>query len=327
MKETVMVSVLTTAYNHAPYIAQALDSFLMQKTDFKFEVIVHDDASTDGTADIIRQYAEKYPEIIKPIFQTENQYSQGNSPYDYMDPYIRGKYIAQCEGDDYWCDKNKLQMQFDYMENHPECSYCFCNSYDVDVDGKVIGEKRPAKESRVFNSEEIIRASGDFCANAGSFYRTSDIESVESFIPQTEVGDVPLRCLLALRGNAYGFQNVMVCYRRFVPGSWTQRVQKSRDRDGIIEWKSSLLDFYKYYREIAEEKYRNVIDEMILKTEFSLFVEKNDWKKIREPAFRQHFACLSRRAKTIVFVKFYFPWAIKGVRLVRYGKKGLSRKY
>ena len=94
----VMVSILTTAYNHAPYIAQALDSFLMQKTDFPFEVIIHDDASTDRTADIIRKYAEKYPDIIHPIFQTENQYSKGADVYKFMTPLIRGKYIAQCEG-------------------------------------------------------------------------------------------------------------------------------------------------------------------------------------------------------------------------------------
>ena len=123
--EPIMVSIRCLVYNHEPYIRQCLDGFVMQKTNFRFEAIVHDDASTDGTAAIIREYAEKYPDIIKPIFETENQYSKGNGALrKIMDAHMRGKYIALCEGDDYWIDPLKLQKQVDYMEEHPECSMC-----------------------------------------------------------------------------------------------------------------------------------------------------------------------------------------------------------
>ena len=132
----IMVSVLCLAHNHEQYIAQALESFVTQKTDFRFEVLVNDDASTDGTADIIRQYAEKYPDIIVPFYQEKNLFSQGIVIYDKVFyPVARGKYFASIEGDDYWCDPMKLQLQVDYMEAHPECACCVHNTVIRTVGG------------------------------------------------------------------------------------------------------------------------------------------------------------------------------------------------
>lgn len=123
--QPLMVSIRCITYNHEPYIRECLEGFVMQKTNFRFEAIVHDDASTDGTAAIIREYAEKYPDIIKPIFETENQYSKHDGSLGrIMDAHLHGKYVAMCEGDDYWIDPLKLQKQVDYMEAHPECSMC-----------------------------------------------------------------------------------------------------------------------------------------------------------------------------------------------------------
>ena len=123
--DTPLVSINTLTYNHAPYIRQCLDGIMMQKTTFPFEVLIHDDASTDGTADIIREYEVRYPDIIKPIYQTENHYSKGFSiNKEFMFPRIRGKYVAFCEGDDYWIDPLKLQKQIDFLESHPDYSIC-----------------------------------------------------------------------------------------------------------------------------------------------------------------------------------------------------------
>ena len=114
-----LVSIRCLVYNHEPYLRQCLDGFVMQKTNFPFEAIVHDDASTDGSAAIIREYAEKYPDIIKPIYETENQFSKRDgSLARALDAAMHSgsKYVALCEGDDYWTDPNKLQMQVDMME-------------------------------------------------------------------------------------------------------------------------------------------------------------------------------------------------------------------
>ena len=122
----IVVSIVSLAYNHAKYIRQCLDGFIMQKTHFAFEVLIHDDASTDGTADIIREYELKYPNIIKPIYQTENQYQKGVAiGATYLYPRVQGKYIAECEGDDYWTDPFKLQKQVDFMEQHPDYGLCY----------------------------------------------------------------------------------------------------------------------------------------------------------------------------------------------------------
>ena len=121
-----MVTIRCITYNHEPYIRQCLEGFVMQKTNFRFEAIVHDDASTDGTADIIREYAEKYPDIIKPIYETENQHSKRDgSLRRIMDAHTHGKYVAICEGDDYWIDPLKLQKQVDFLENHSDYGMCY----------------------------------------------------------------------------------------------------------------------------------------------------------------------------------------------------------
>lgn len=125
IKQSPLVSITCLTYNHAPYLRQCLDGFVMQKTSFPIEILIYDDASEDGTQDIIREYERKYPDLIKPIYQTENQYSKGvKVEFVYNYPRAKGKYIAFCEGDDYWTDPNKLQKQIDFLERHQEHVMC-----------------------------------------------------------------------------------------------------------------------------------------------------------------------------------------------------------
>ena len=133
MNDDVVVSVLCTAYNHEKYIRSALDGFVNQKTNFRYEVLINDDASTDHTAAIIAEYEAKYPDIIKPVYQTENQYSKGVHIFQtILFPIAKGKYIAVCEGDDYWCDENKLQKQVDFLESHEGYAACVHNTRLMD---------------------------------------------------------------------------------------------------------------------------------------------------------------------------------------------------
>ncbi|WP_432671698.1 glycosyltransferase [Flavobacterium sp. SM2513] len=115
-----LVSISCITYNHVNFIRECLDGFLMQKCNFDFEILIHDDASTDGTSDIIREYYDKYPNIIKPIIQVENQWSRGirKMTLTFNIPRAQGKYIAMCEGDDYWTDPLKLQKQVNFLENN-----------------------------------------------------------------------------------------------------------------------------------------------------------------------------------------------------------------
>lgn len=137
--EQPIVTVWCLAYNQKDFIRDALEGFVMQKTTFPFEVIVHDDASTDGTTAIVQEYARRYPDIIKPVIETENQWQKGGLKHiiNVMNEnYRNGKYIAFCEGDDYWTDSNKLQRQVDFLDNNPDYSMCFHSAkkkYETDA--------------------------------------------------------------------------------------------------------------------------------------------------------------------------------------------------
>lgn len=128
--QTPLVSICCQTYNHVSYIRECIEGFLSQQIDFPIEILIHDDASIDGTADIIREYENKYPGLIHPIYQTENQYSKGVRipPINYK--RARGKYIAFCEGDDYWTEPLKLQWQVDFMEANPDYTLT-CHRYDI----------------------------------------------------------------------------------------------------------------------------------------------------------------------------------------------------
>lgn len=215
------VSVYCLAYNHGKYIRDALEAFVSQETTFKYEVIVHDDASTDNTADIIREYAEKYPDIIKPIFQTENQYSKGvRISETYIFPLIRGKYIAICEGDDYWTDKNKPQKQVDFLNSHPDYIACTHNTKRIFMNTD--------EEEIMYSSQNKEITLKDVSASGGAAYHTSSLmyrvcrKNRPRFTTIIKnVGDYPLSIYLALSGRIMFFGEVMSVYRFGAKGSWT----------------------------------------------------------------------------------------------------------
>ena len=122
-----LLSVFVLTYNHINFIRECLDGILMQKTNFPLEIIIHDDASTDGTQEIIKEYEQKHPDLIKAIYQKENQYSKKGIGHIFNSNFelVRGKYLALCESDDYFTDENKLQIQVDFMESNKDCSVSF----------------------------------------------------------------------------------------------------------------------------------------------------------------------------------------------------------
>lgn len=123
------VSIVCNFYNHANYAEKAILSFLEQKTNFEVEILLHDDCSDDETPSIIRKYEFEHPDKIKPIYQKENQGKKGvNNWIEYQFPRAKGKYIALCDGDDYWTDPLKLQKQVDFLEEHPDCSITGSNA-------------------------------------------------------------------------------------------------------------------------------------------------------------------------------------------------------
>lgn len=154
-----VVSVICLTFNQAKYIEDAFRGFLIQKTDFVFEVIVHDDASTDGTSDIVREYAKRYPKIFKPIIQVENQYSKGEKVTLLSTEHAKGDYLAFCEGDDFWIHRKKLQVQVEALNENKHISLCFTDAFALAND-KSVKVLSVSEVERKCNLSEIIRGGG-----------------------------------------------------------------------------------------------------------------------------------------------------------------------
>ena len=199
--DNLMVSICSITYNHAPYIQECLDGFLMQKCDFEYEVLIHDDASTDGTAKIIKEYQEKYPHIIKPIFQTENQWSQGirNIQSRYNFSRAKGKYIALCEGDDYWTDPLKLQKQVDFLEENEEYVLTFHDVKIVNNDQIISPNKIPQKNRRDLSAKEMC---GSITIPTLSIVFRNFCNSFIEIMPNVVNGDKALIAFLSEHGKA-----------------------------------------------------------------------------------------------------------------------------
>lgn len=203
-------------YNHEPFLRQCLDGFVMQQTNFPFEAIVHDDASTDGSAAIIREYAEKYPDIIKPIIETENQYSKHDgSIRRIMDAHTRGKYVAYCEGDDYWTDPLKLQKQVDFLESHPDYSMCFHKAKVIAEGGREYVDCFSKLEEREYKAGEILTRW--IIPTASIVFRS------EVHIPTHKdfrTGDVIVHAACVASGRVYCMADEMSVYRQH-DGGWS----------------------------------------------------------------------------------------------------------
>lgn len=130
MNKKPLVSIFCITYNHENYIKQALDGFINQNTNFQYEILINDDCSTDNTTNILKEYESKYPDLIKVFYHDKNEYSQGKSVLTKLFEFAKGEYIAYCEGDDYWINKNKLQIQIDALKKNPECGFC-CTDVNV----------------------------------------------------------------------------------------------------------------------------------------------------------------------------------------------------
>lgn len=232
MVEPCVVSVVCITYNHEQYIREAIESFLMQETSFPFEIIIHDDASTDNTPDIIKEYHSRYPDIIRPIFQKENQFSQGGfKPSFYAVAHSDSKYIALCEGDDYWVSKNKLQIQIEAMEIHPELDFSFHSAYRLN---DVIRDDKPSwdyGDNQLLYPDSILSCVGSFAPTASYVVRREVMGNMPDwFFNKAPVGDFFLEMYGAKRGGCLYINLPMSIYRTGVPSSWTAKMTNYKAR-------------------------------------------------------------------------------------------------
>lgn len=245
MDNNILVSVVCTTYNHASFIRQCLDGFVMQKTSFNFEVIIHDDASTDETPSIIAKYANEHPGLFRTILQKENQYSR-NIPIGktFIYPICRGKYIAYCEGDDYWTDPLKLQKQVDFLEAHPNYGIAHThariflndrNTYDTELKGRPI------------DSFEQLLCNCTIATLTVMIRRELVVQYQEDIHPEEQgwlMGDYPLWLYCATKMKIHLIPEVTATYRMLANSA-----SHSTDRNRVVRFWESSHDIQLFYAE------------------------------------------------------------------------------
>lgn len=242
---TPLVSVRCITYNHAKFIRDTIDGFLMQETTFPVEILIHDDASTDGTSDIIRTYEKRHPSIFKVIYQNENQYSKGIKPAYILQPFITGKYIASCEGDDFWTDPLKLETQANYLEAHPECAISGHDAYVVDESGRTLStSKLPNTHKRDYTKEELQKGCA-WILTMSWMYRNVLIEYPAPEDRYIKNGDTFITVLLgAYGGSKYHPEIKPACYRKHAGGIWSLISDEARLDDRI----NTFFWIYRYFK-------------------------------------------------------------------------------
>lgn len=231
--DDIVVSVCITAYNHGKYIAQALDSILMQEVDFRYEIVVGEDCSTDNTRQILLAYKEKFPDKFKLLLHEKNMGAKKNVITTLKN--CSGKYIAMLDGDDYWIDPKKLQIQIDLMERFPECHMSF-HPAEARIEnaesGKVIA--RHAKKNKIFTASEVILGGGGFSPTGATIFNREVIDNLPEFFEETPVGDYYMQILGSVHGGALYIDRVMSVYRQGIEGSWSHEM-KNIDIDKKIK--------------------------------------------------------------------------------------------
>ncbi len=230
--DNAILTICCLTYNHEKYIRKTLEGFINQKTTYNYKIIIHDDASKDKTKYIIEEFAEKYPKLIIPIFQQKNQYSQGISIYKtFIEPLIDTKYIAICEGDDYWNANDKIQLQINYLEKHPECSLCVHNTVKINEAGDSLNEYMTKLDvgDRDISTNEIIESCGKSPFHTSSYiYRTELKRMMPSVFYMLPVGDYPLAIYMSLVGKIHYINKVMSAYRVMSQGSWSEKNKSNK---------------------------------------------------------------------------------------------------
>lgn len=282
----IMVSIICNAYNQEKYIKDALDGFVMQETSFPYEVLIHDDASTDGTADVIREYEKMYPQIIKPIYQKENQYSKHLGIISKIQKErVTGKYVAMCEGDDYWTDPHKLQKQFDFMENNPDYTLCGCTTNWLNMLTGKIGRGGRTESDRDVSLEEFVLSTGRPFPFVSFFLRAEIWKNMP--MCGFPVGDLPLTYYAAMMGKVRMLADCMCVYRWNADGSWTVRKGGNANRAKICE---KMIVGLVNLNEFSEGRYRSILERGILKYKYDQAIMKEDFGAImRNPELFQIF--------------------------------------
>lgn len=312
----ILVSVVCTAYNHEAYIASAIDSFLMQKTNFNYEILIHDDASTDKTAEIILKYESKYPDIIKTIYQKENQHSKGVKILnEVLLPIAKGKYIAICEGDDFWNDESKLQKQFQIIEEKQNIKLVTHAANRITEKGESIDlPVKPFCTDKILSTEDILLHAGSMFPTNSYFFRRSDYILMPSFYMLSPVGDRRIVIYLSTLGNVYYSPEIMSSYRVNSKGSWSSRIYENNDMK--INFYTESIKFFRELNLQTNYNYDKIISIKIENLTFYLDLTQKGYTYARKRSI-DYYKSISLKEKIMLKLKYQYTTLYKVLRVLK----------
>lgn len=273
-EEAPLVSIVCTAYNHEDYIKDALEGFVSQKTTFPFEIIVHDDASTDSTAEIIKEYEQKYPYLFFNIYQKENQYSKGVDIWgNLFQNHCRGKYIAICEGDDYWIDPLKLQKQVDFLEKNQEYGMIYGRvKYYENETGKYLTEFG----SGIHNIQELLIGNViptlTVCLRKDLYVEYYN--EIQPFHQNWKMGDYPMWLWFSYRSLIKFMENIIGIYR-ILPESVSHSKDYRKELNFVKDYNNIKIYFADKFN-ITDECIHTHIKEQYIIGIFRIFLKHPD---------------------------------------------------
>ncbi|MDK0896073.1 glycosyltransferase [Clostridium perfringens] len=297
----ILVSINCITYNHEKYISEALESFMMQKTNFDFEIIVSDDFSTDNTVEVVKKFQKKYPNKIRLIEGEKNIGARQNGMRAHNNSL--GKYVAICEGDDYWTDCNKLQKQINYMEKNRDCSMVFHNAEKINdktkkSEGFMINKNLNSKKILIKDFFDL-----QFIPTASILYKKELKDNMPSWYMDAITGDFPFNLILIANSYAYYMNDVMSVYRvgnsESMMGKWKSR---SNNLDFQINHAQGYLDILKNFNEFSNFKYDSVIKEEIKNREFEILIAKGNLREIKSEKYKENYKKMSMKSKLKTFI-------------------------
>ena len=319
MENEILVSVVCLTYNHEKYIEKAIKRMLNQETDFKYEIIVHDDCSQDATPEILKSYIAKYPDKIRIILQNENQHSKGtNILDDIVLPVARGKYIALCECDDYWVDDKKLQNQIGAFAKHPECWICAHQVKKINADDtKRIGQIAPSDKNVIFSTTEVIAGNGDFVGTNSLIINKKVFDINYKFWKKYRI-DYFLQIMGSLKGGMIYLSDEMSAYRCCSDNSWTSRMLKNPQKH--IEHFQKMIDTLEQLNVDTDGIYNDIINKKVIYQKFNILKIEKRYKDIFKKENYDILREISGREKIKLIIKICFPFVDKVMEWRKYAK-------
>lgn len=312
MADDIAVSICCMTYNQVDYVADALESFLCQKTTFPYEIIINDDCSTDGTTEIVLDYAQRYPDLIRAYTHKENHYSKGvRILTTYLYPKARGRYLAFCEGDDYWTDCEKIQRQYDAMEAHPESPLCVHASNFVVADTKkTLVVNRPFDHDCILEARSVLGEIHGYATNSYFIRKTAFDRYVELGFPRLPAhGDFKMSTFFATMGPIIYLERTMSAYRMLSKNSINRGIHTKSPAEQNAIFKrnhDNRVAALRRLDEVSGGAFHDDIEHGIDNLDYEYLKGIRDLPTIKRD-YRTRYKAERPLRKLIMFAQYYLP--------------------